>query len=658
MATPPVELDITIVIPSYNRGRVVEENLAKWLALRPGAKEVILVDDHSDAESEAILRRLASENGCVRYIRQAENGGQAVSRSAGFAAATGKYIVSLDDDSWLLEADGLQRVWDRMESMPTCGILAFNLFSPGLAIDAGAGPALRGGGPPDLWCCLPRGILRATGYHLGFLRAVGEESDLSLKVRNAGYEIVQDLNVRGFHDYDPARRSGQALEQFCTVSGCATTSRARWSSSPGHCCRSCSSGGTCVPSARRACCGGFLGRRGGHTAVRACSCPPLFAFASQCRLATAVRYLKLRRFPELMVAVIENAGPGLQRRHPPLFHLSEELASPRIVAAVRDVALFPARTHFDGCRPGCAAAPRRAPQTAVAPRWRERSARGRCRKRCPHDGPVGPGQRCRMDRLAKQGLRPVGRGKHCLEGVNLVWSFDTSSLEVFEAAKGRGLRCILDMSTLHPAFASAILEEAGDGAAAVPARRELPASEAHLARRTREMELADCLVVASSFVAESLLREGNTPGRIRLNPYGVDLGSVRRRRSDLALRRARRASCSSSWFSERKGVYHLLDAWESVRDLGRRERPFVLRGATERTFRVGTVRCPSGVEILGRVPHAQLPGVFLASDVFVFPTLLDGFGMVILEAMAAGLPVIATPNSDARRLIQPGTSGS
>jgi glycosyltransferase involved in cell wall biosynthesis len=52
---------------------------------------------------------------------------------------------------------------------------------------------------------------------------------------------------------------------------------------------------------------------------------------------------------------------------------------------------------------------------------------------------------------------------------------------------------------------------------------------------------------------------------------------------------------------------------------------------------------PSNVTFLGRVTRDRLSEVYGAADVFVFPTLSDGFGITQLEAMAHGLPVIATP---------------
>jgi glycosyltransferase-like protein len=48
------------------------------------------------------------------------------------------------------------------------------------------------------------------------------------------------------------------------------------------------------------------------------------------------------------------------------------------------------------------------------------------------------------------------------------------------------------------------------------------------------------------------------------------------------------------------------------------------------------------VVLLGTVPEAELGGWYRAADVFAFPSVKEGFGLVVLEALAAGLPVVAT----------------
>ena len=206
-------VDISIVIPSYNRGRGAAENLAKCLALQPQAKEIIVVDDHSDVEDEDILRDFAEKYACVHYIRLPENGGQAVSRSIGMATASGKYIVSLDDDSWFLDDNSLQRVWDRMESLPQCGILSFAAFSPGQPVKPSENRLMLVADHITCGAAYRREILRRVGYHIAFLRFEGEESDLSLKVMGGGFDVVLDKNIRVFHDYNPSKRSRESLKR-------------------------------------------------------------------------------------------------------------------------------------------------------------------------------------------------------------------------------------------------------------------------------------------------------------------------------------------------------------------------------------------------------------------------------------------------------------
>ena len=54
------------------------------------------------------------------------------------------------------------------------------------------------------------------------------------------------------------------------------------------------------------------------------------------------------------------------------------------------------------------------------------------------------------------------------------------------------------------------------------------------------------------------------------------------------------------------------------------------------------LRLGDDVVLVGTVPDAELPGWFGAADSFVFPSISEGWGLVVLEALAAGLPVVAS----------------
>jgi len=88
----------------------------------------------------------------------------------------------------------------------------------------------------------------------------------------------------------------------------------------------------------------------------------------------------------------------------------------------------------------------------------------------------------------------------------------------------------------------------------------------------------------------------------------------------------------------RKGVSALLEAIGELRDLPI-EFHFVGPSASEYESALRTGR---NVVWHGAVPRDRTPSFYAAADVFVFPTLSDGFGLTQVEAIAAGVPVIAS----------------
>jgi glycosyltransferase involved in cell wall biosynthesis len=66
---------------------------------------------------------------------------------------------------------------------------------------------------------------------------------------------------------------------------------------------------------------------------------------------------------------------------------------------------------------------------------------------------------------------------------------------------------------------------------------------------------------------------------------------------------------------------------------------------------------PEGIEFAGAVPHSELLAALHRADALIFPTLCDGFGMVVTEAWSRGVPVITTAAAGAADLLRPQRNG-
>jgi glycosyltransferase involved in cell wall biosynthesis len=93
----------------------------------------------------------------------------------------------------------------------------------------------------------------------------------------------------------------------------------------------------------------------------------------------------------------------------------------------------------------------------------------------------------------------------------------------------------------------------------------------------------------------------------------------------------------------RKGIQYLIEA---ARMLSATSIEFIVAGPIG-ISQSAVASAPANVKFLGRIPRVSLAEIYVQADVFVLPTISDGFAITQLEAMAHGLPVIATPNCGA-----------
>lgn len=113
-------------------------------------------------------------------------------------------------------------------------------------------------------------------------------------------------------------------------------------------------------------------------------------------------------------------------------------------------------------------------------------------------------------------------------------------------------------------------------------------------------------------------------------------------------------------FIELKGIMPLLQAWASIPQSKRQLFELRIAGSGPLLDSMQRYIKENGLDdvvLLGQVPYEGIIDLFQSSSLLVLPTLQDVYGMVVLEAMACGCPVITTPYAGARELVNEGKTG-
>jgi len=223
--------------------------------------------------------------------------------------------------------------------------------------------------------------------------------------------------------------------------------------------------------------------------------------------------------------------------------------------------------------------------------------------------------------------------------VFLGWS--QQSLHCLRAAKRAGALTALEHPMIHALAWQETMEE--EYARFAPDSREfyslLPAS---LVRRLlAEYEAADFIVVPSSVAHRSFTDHGVAGERVLVTPLAVETSQF----ASVAPRDPadRFRVLYVGRLELLKGVHYLLEGW---RQLGLPGAELVLAGPVLPELEGVLARLgDASLKVLGPVPHERVPQLIEACDVLVFPSICDAFGLVVLEAMAAARPVIATSRS-------------
>jgi glycosyltransferase involved in cell wall biosynthesis len=176
------------------------------------------------------------------------------------------------------------------------------------------------------------------------------------------------------------------------------------------------------------------------------------------------------------------------------------------------------------------------------------------------------------------------------------------------------------------------------------------------------LKRSDQIVVLSEYTRKKLQQTyGLSSLKVRLIPGGVDLERFRPS-SDKARIRARIELPKDKFILftvrnlvPRMGLENLISAFELVQN-GREDLLLVIggEGPLEPSLKEQAKRCgvDDSVRFAGYIPDDDLPSYYQTADLFILPTTeLEGFGLVTVEALASGLPVLATPVGGTREIL-------
>ncbi|HEX8679993.1 MAG TPA: glycosyltransferase [Chthoniobacterales bacterium] len=237
------------------------------------------------------------------------------------------------------------------------------------------------------------------------------------------------------------------------------------------------------------------------------------------------------------------------------------------------------------------------------------------------------------------------------EQISAVYAYEDCALHLFEAADDLRVRRIYDLPIAYWETAQRLLREEAqrypEWESTLVGTRD---SAAKVERKTRELELAEMVVCPSDFVLESLPQSARSSKRCVVVPFGSPV--VKHPAGQKSTKRGRLRVLFAGAMTQRKG---LADLFAAIKLVDSREVEFVVMGSPLMPLEWYRARAEFTYE--PPRPHAEVLRLMSSCDVFVLPSIVEGRALVQQEAMACGLPLIATKNAGGADLIAEGETG-
>jgi glycosyltransferase involved in cell wall biosynthesis len=239
-----------------------------------------------------------------------------------------------------------------------------------------------------------------------------------------------------------------------------------------------------------------------------------------------------------------------------------------------------------------------------------------------------------------------------LNDQDAVYGYEDGALYSFEQARKKGIICLYDLPIGYWRSMRELLEnertQRPDWADTLTGFKD---SEIKLKRKDEELAAANHIFVASSFTKKTLELYPGKLAPIHVIPYGFPKVNDTRTYKPVTGRKIKLLFVGG--LSQRKGIANLFEAVEELKD-------YVTLTVVGKKASETCIPLNEGLEKhtwIPALPYNEVLALMQEHDVFVFPSLFEGYGLVISEAMSQGTPVIATDRTCAADFVEDNKNG-
>lgn len=238
---------------------------------------------------------------------------------------------------------------------------------------------------------------------------------------------------------------------------------------------------------------------------------------------------------------------------------------------------------------------------------------------------------------------------------DVVIGFSGLVKELWEVLEGTGTFRVLERGSSHIRAQAEILEaEARRAGEYIGSPTKI-----RMEREEAEYAMSERIRVLSKFAAKTFVEKGVPAEKVLNIPLGVDRGNFVAPIQYLEARKKRILAGQplrvlyAGVFSYRKGA---VDFEKILKGLDEERFQFRFVGKVAEAKDIAE-RLSLRASFEGPRPESELPRVYDWADVFILPTVEDGFSLVLVQALASGVPIITTENCAGPELVDEGKSG-